>query len=92
MLPKLRLDCGTDFDCTSTTTLTGGSKTTTLTPFVTRQICADLLMMSTPQEHPIFGNYLEMIHSGRHSNGQYIPHVNLGGGLKHFFFHPYLGK
>jgi len=28
------LDCGTDFDCTSTTTLTGGSKTTTLTPFV----------------------------------------------------------
>ncbi|CAK9038656.1 Hypothetical protein (Fragment) [Durusdinium trenchii] len=28
------LDCGTDFDCSSTSILTGGSKTTTLTPFV----------------------------------------------------------
>ena len=71
----LRLDCGTDFDCTSTTTLTGGSKTATLTPFVTCRIFADLLRMATPQEHPLFGRYLETIHSGKHGNRKYICYV-----------------
>ena len=58
MLP--RLDCGTDFDCTSTTTLTGGSKTTTLTPFVTCRIfCGFVEDGDTPRTSNIgklFGN------------------------------------
>ena len=30
----LRLDCGADFDCSTTTALTGGSQSATLTPYV----------------------------------------------------------